>query len=109
MIGEIERLLDQAVQIDALPLAAAAARMQQHAADDAVGAAAVLGDLSKIAGQHLDRVVDIGALVAVEPLQCRRRRFLQLIEQLHRQIGEVVDEVERVLDLVGDAGGQLAQ
>jgi hypothetical protein len=45
MVGEVERLLDQWVDIDVLALAAAAAGMQQHAFDDAVGAAAVLGNL----------------------------------------------------------------
>src|SRR5262249_37142496 len=45
VISEIERLLDQRVEIDALAIAAAAARMQQHAAHDAVGAPSVLGDL----------------------------------------------------------------
>ena len=39
----------------------------------------------------------------------RRRCLLQLVEQFDRQAGEVVDEVERVLDLVGDPGGQLAE
>ena len=38
-----------------------------------------------------------------------RRGLLQLVQQLDRQAGEVVDEVERVLDLVRDAGGQLAE
>ena len=39
----------------------------------------------------------------------RRGGLLQLVEQFDREPGEVVDEVERVLDLVGDAGGQLAE
>ena len=33
----------------------------------------------------------------------------QLVDQFARQRGEVVDEVERVLDLVRDAGGELAE
>jgi hypothetical protein len=37
------------------------------------------------------------------------RGLLQLVEQFDREAGKVVDEVERVLDLVGDAGGQLAE
>ena len=53
--------------------------------------------------------VDIGALVLVERGDRRRRGLLQLVEQLDREAGEVVDEVERVLDLVRDAGGQLAE
>jgi len=33
----------------------------------------------------------------------------QLVEQLGRQRGEIVDEIQRVLDLVRDAGGELAE
>jgi hypothetical protein len=36
-------------------------------------------------------------------------RVLQLTQQLMRELGKIVHEVERVLDLVGDAGRQLAQ
>ena len=38
-----------------------------------------------------------------------RRDLLQLVQQLDREAGEVVDEVQRVLDLVSDAGGELAE
>ena len=37
------------------------------------------------------------------------KRVLQLVDQFDREAREVVDEIERVLDLVGDAGGQLAE
>ena len=33
----------------------------------------------------------------------------ELVDQLARQRREIVDEIERVLDLVGDAGGELAE
>ena len=39
----------------------------------------------------------------------RRGALLQLVEQLDRERGKVVDEVQRVLDLVGDPGGQLTE
>ncbi len=109
MIGEVERLLDQRIDIYALPLAAAAARMRQHAGDDAVGAPAVFRDLLEIAGQHSDDLVDLGALVFVERRHRRFHRLLQFVEQVDREAGEVVDEVERVFDFVGDAGGQLTE
>ena len=70
--------------------------MLEHALDDAVGAPAVLGDLFEIAGQHLDDLVDIGALVVVERGQGGCGGLLQLLEQFDREAGEVVDEVERV-------------
>ena len=109
MIGEVKRLLDQAVEIDLPALAALAARMHEHTLDDAVRAPPVLGDLFEVAGQHVDDLVDLGALLVAERRQCRCRGFLQLVQQFARQTGKVVDEVERVLDLVGDAGGQLPQ
>ena len=69
----------------------------------------VLGDLFEITGQHSDDLVGLGALVVVERRHGRRDRILQFVEQVDREAGEVVDEVERVLDLVGDASGQLAK
>ena len=109
VIGEVQRLIDQGVEVDLAALARDAARVLQHDLDDVVGALAVLGDLVEIAGQHLDRLVDIGARVLVERGDARRGALLQLVEQLDRQPGEVVDEIERVLDLVGDPGRQLAE
>src|SRR6266852_866613 len=52
MIGKVQALLDERVQIGNLPIPAAAARVLQHAPDDAVGATTVFGDLFEIAGQH---------------------------------------------------------
>ena len=43
VIGEVQRLIDQRVEIDRPPFARRAARMFQHGLDDAVGAFAVLG------------------------------------------------------------------
>jgi hypothetical protein len=37
------------------------------------------------------------------------QHVVQLVDQLGRQRGEIVDEIERVLDLVRDAGGELAE
>ena len=69
----------------------------------------MLGDFFEVAGQHVDRLVDVGARVVVEGLQGRGRHLLQFHQQLVRQCGKIVDEVERVLDFVRDAGGQLAE
>ena len=109
VIGEVQRLLDQRIDVGLLPVARAAARMRQHALDDAVSAPAVFDDLGQVAGQQVHRVLQLGALVLVRLRQQRIDRLLQLVEQLARQAREVVDEVQRVLDLVGDAGGELAE
>src|SRR4029077_8701717 len=60
---EIERFLDEPVDVGSLPLPAAAPRMRQHAPDDAVGALAMLDDLFEVAGQHLGDLLDLGAFV----------------------------------------------
>ena len=73
-----------------------------------VGALAVLHDLVEIALQHVRQLVDLG------PQSSRRaarslERLPQFVDQLARERGEIVDEVQRVLDLVRDAGGELAE
>jgi hypothetical protein len=35
--------------------------------------------------------------------------FLQFIDQFDRNAREVIDEIERVLDLMGNAGGELTK
>ena len=109
VIGEVQGLLDERVQIGRLPVAAAAARVLQHASNNAVGATTVFDDLLQISGQHPDCLDNLGCVCRVERADCLRRSLLQLVQQLDRETGEVVDEIERVLDLVRDAGGQLAE
>jgi hypothetical protein len=109
VIGEVQRFVDEGIEIDLAALARHPARVLQHAFDDAVGAPAVLGDPFEIAGQHPDDLVDLGALAFGQPGNRRCRGLLQFVEQFDREAGEVVDEVKRVFDLVGDAGGQLAE
>src|SRR3984893_7772096 len=75
MIGEVQRLLDQAVEVDRAALARDPARVFEHALDDAVGALAVLGDLVEVAAQHLDDLVDRRALVVGERCHGRRCRL----------------------------------
>ena len=109
VIGEIEAFLDQGVDIDRPVLAGAFARMQQHVLDDRVGALAVLHHLFEIALQH------VGQLVEFLSYACRRQAatglssIAQFIDQFGRERREIVDEIERVLDLVRDAGGELAE
>ena len=71
------------------------------------GALAVADDLVEIGIDHADQIVGLVALVVVE--RRASQRLAQFVEQFARQRREIVDEVQRVLDLVGDAGGELAE
>jgi hypothetical protein len=51
----------------------------QHALDDAIGALPVLGNLFEVAGQHLDRFVNLGTGVLVKGSDAGRRGLLQLV------------------------------
>src|SRR5215467_1804320 len=82
VIGEVQCLLDQTVEIDTATFAAAAAGMLQHALDDAIGAASMLGDLFEIAGQHRYRLVNLSMLFVAECSDYRCRGLLQFVEQL---------------------------
>ena len=77
VIGEVQRLLDQRVEVDYPALTADTPRVFEHALDDAVGALAVFGDLVEVAAQHLDDLVDRGAFVVAEGRHRRRCRLLQ--------------------------------
>jgi len=105
--GEVEAFLDQRIDVDRPAFACARARMQQHILDDGVGAFAVVGDLVEIIAQRGGEIGDVGARLGVglDLLQS----LAQLVDQLDGDTGEIVDEVERVLDFVGDAGGELAE
>ena len=81
--------------------------MQQHVLDDGVGALAVLHDLFEIVLQHAGQFVDFSADLAVH--RDRLEHVIQFVGQFRRQRREIIDEVERVLDLVRDAGGELAE
>ena len=80
--------------------------MQQHVLDDGVGALAVLHDLVEVAVSMLRQLRDLAAERLAE---AGLPSLAQFVDQVDGERGEVVDEVERVLDLVGDAGGELAE
>ena len=80
VIGEVQRLVDQRIYVDGLSIAAAAARMRQHALDDAVSAPPMLGDFFQIAGQHPDDLVDLFTHIIAERSHGGRRCLLQLVQ-----------------------------
>ena len=105
MIGEVERLLDNGIDVDAFtgPLA----RVQQHIFDDQISAAAVLCDLVEVGRDRCDEFVDFRACMRIEP--ALREQLAQLVQELARQVGKIVHEIERVLHLVSNPRGELAE
>src|SRR5207253_6855654 len=83
------------------------ARVQQHVLDDGICTLAMLDDLVEIALQHIRNLADLCAQLVIEA--SFRKRLPQLVNQLDRDGRKIVDEIERVLDLVGDAGGELTK
>ena len=107
VIGEIEALLDEGIDIDEPVFTRAFARVQQHVLDDSISALAVLHNLVEIAPQSLRQFVDLGTWLVIE--YNAFQSLPQVINEFDRDRREIVDEIERVLDLVRDAGGELTK
>src|SRR5215831_6620986 len=63
VIGEVERLFDECVDVSQLPIANAAARMRQHALNDPIRADPMFSNFFEIARQHPDDLVDLGTRI----------------------------------------------
>src|SRR5262249_38978102 len=109
MIGEVERLFDQRVDIDVLALAAPAPGMQEHAFDDAVGTTAVLGNLGQIVIQRPNQSLGLGVFLCLYARYRRAERLPQLAQKRRRDVSEIIHKVQWVLDLVSNSRGQLAK
>ena len=88
-------------------IAGAFARMEQHVLDDGVGALAVLDHLLEIALQQFRQLVHGGLHPVVDPRAVEQ--LAKLADQLSRNRREIVYEVQRILDLMGDARCELTQ
>src|SRR6516165_1815815 len=81
--------------------------MQQHVLDDGVRALAMLNDLVEVVAQSVRQFGNLstrlrGDFYAVQ-------RLAQFVDQFSRDSREIVDKVERVLDLLSDTGGELTK
>ena len=108
VVGQPGVLLDERVERHRLHLAGAAPH-GQHILHDAVGPFAVGTDAFQVAGQVLRNVAQQPPLVVGHRNAVFVQHFLKFGQQLFRRFGEVLDEVQRVADFVGHAGGQLPQ
>ena len=107
VIGEIQALLDEGVDIHRPALPGGLARMQQHVFDDRIRTLAVLHDLVEIALQRICDVADFRPHFAIEARASKR--LPQFLNELDRDGRKVIDEIERVFDFVSNAGCQLTQ
>ena len=71
VIGEVQRLLDHRVDVDARPFARPLARMQQHVLDDRIGALAVADHLVEVGVDHADQLVGLLAVGLLQRRACR--------------------------------------
>ena len=107
VIGEIEALLDEGVGIDQPMIARAFARVQQHVLHDHVDALAMLNNLI----EYLAECSSAGSFrktnLFVPPQLCYTAQLF--IDQFGRHTGEVVDEIQRVFDLVSNSGQSIGR
>ena len=109
MVGQAHMLGDDRVDLRHLELLRAAPHAE-HVLDDAVGTLAVAQDAAEVLLQVVADFLDGLLLGAAELAAFRLLQFLaELAQHLHRALGEVLDEVQRVLDFVRHPGGQLAE
>jgi hypothetical protein len=66
MIGEIEALFDNCVDINEPVLARTFPRVQQHVPHDGIGTLAVLNDFVEVAPQDVRQFIDFSARFVVE-------------------------------------------
>lgn len=109
VVGEAGALAEDLVQVRRLGLVARGLRVHEHAPDDPIGALAVLGHLAQVVAQRGDGVLEAREHRRREPARRALEIGGELFEELEGQLGEVGDEVERIADLVRDAGRELAE
>src|SRR5262245_56472329 len=107
MVGKVEALLDNGINVDDPVFTRPFTRMQQHVLDNGIRTLAVLHDLLQIALQRIRNLADLHSQPAIEV--GTSKRLPQFINQFDRDAGKIVDEIERVLDLVRDTGGKLTK
>ena len=66
----------------------------------------MLPDLLQVGLHHLRELCDFRLVIAGS---AGVQNPPKLVEKLKRDFREIVDEVERILDFMGDAGGELTQ
>ncbi len=69
----------------------------------------MLGDPTKISIEIPEEFLGMLGLLTVDPFRSRRQRLPELRDRFASCLAEVIDEIQWILDLVGDTGGKLAE
>ena len=77
--------------------------------NDPVGPFAVLVDAAQIVGEILHQLRDQLTVVRAHFLAFFLQDFLEFLQKLLRRLREVLDEVQGILDLMGDARGEFTK
>ena len=109
MEGEGDVFLEHGVDLGGTPLAALLPGVLQHSVHDGTGPLPVVDDPLQIPGEVAADVLDLRPRLFRHVFLDGLDLLLEIFEQVAREVGEVVHEVQRVLDFVGDPGGQLAE
>ena len=80
MVGEVQSLLNEVIEVHRPTLAGDPARVLQHALDDAIGSPAVLCNFYKVPIQRIDDLFELAALVGIDSGQRGRRGLFQLVQ-----------------------------
>ena len=96
VVGEIEALLDDCIDIDQPTFARAFARMQQHVLDDGVGSLAVLHDLIEVVAKGVGQFIDL-----------RTRRFVDMSPREERSCNSSISSTETPEKLLTKLSGFL--
>src|SRR4051794_25499906 len=81
--------------------------MQQHVPHNRIRPLSMTCDLLQIAVEQTQDLLRLAEDIV--PKQGFREKLSELAHEFDREVREIVDEVQRVLDLVSDACGELAK
>jgi len=109
VIGQVEVLEGHGVEVDDPALILGAAGVIHHIAHDAVRSLTAVADVDGILPQLLDQLDQILEVCWLQAVPLLFECLDEVVGETHRALGKVGDEVEGVLNLVGDAGCDLTE
>ena len=106
VIHQIDIFCQQDVEICGFTLSRLPPAMLEHTSDNTVGTLAMLGYFQYILVEGIENVFDVGKGVSSKKLLVLHEHLPQLLDQLQGQVRKVVDKIQGVAHLMGDASRQ---